>query len=265
MRLIAAFIALLLASPAAACGPDTDCTVGDRTYRLYVPPDAAAPVGALLFAHGYRGSAAGVMRNAALRRLADVTGLALVALESAGNDWSLAHRPAEPGQKEAREYTYVAAVLADLADRVALDDSRLVMSGFSAGGMMTWAIACNMSDRFAGFVPMSGTFWAPVPATCPAPPANIVHIHGTKDGTVPLQGRTIGPARQGDVEEALGMYANKGAFTIAASRRAAPDDTLCRRGSNPDNKLLEFCTFAGGHSFSTARLRYGIDRVLGSP
>jgi len=262
MRLITTLIALCLATPALACGPETDCVIGDRTYRLYVPDGAETPMGALLFAHGYRGSAAGAMRNAALRRLADEQGMALIALKSTGDDWNLAHRPRAPEQAMAAEYGYVADVLADAATRVKLDDGKLVMSGFSAGGMMTWTIACGMSERFAGFVPMSGTFWAPSPPTCTTPPANIVHIHGTEDGTVPLAGRPIGPTKQGDVRAVLNMYAGYGGYARGETR-AAPADTQCAQARNPEGKLLEFCTFAGGHSFSVARLRYGIEQVLG--
>jgi len=262
MRLIAILFCLCVSTPALACGPDTDCGIGDRTYRLYVPESAKGPMGALLFAHGYRGSAAGAMRNMALRALADDMGMALIALKSAGDDWSLAHRPAEPDQQVAREYAYVADVLADVAARVALDDTKLVMSGFSAGGMMTWTIACGMSDRFTGFVPMSGTFWAPVPETCTTPPANIVHIHGTEDSTVPMAGRPIGQTKQGDVGAVLAMYAGYGGY-VGAEIAAAPADTQCSLARNPAGKLLEFCTFTGGHSFSIQRLRHGVEQVLG--
>lgn len=260
-----ALLFLLLATPALACGPDSDCKVGDRSYRLYLPPAAAdGPVGALVFAHGYKGSAAGEMRNMALRKLADEMGMALIALTSAGDDWQLAHTPRAPTRTEALEFAYVDAVLADAATRANLDPARRVMAGFSAGGMMTWTEACGASDRFRGFVALSGTFWAPVPRDCPTPPANLVHIHGTTDTTVPLTGRPIGPTRQGDVGQALAMYAAHGGFTDAA-KAEAPGGMTCRTAHNPAGKILTFCTFAGGHAFNTDRLRYGIEAVLAAP
>lgn len=263
MRLLAALFLTLAALPAQACGPDSDCMVGARSYRLYVPEGPGGATGAFLFAHGYRGSAEGAMRNASLRRLADALGLAFVALDAEGPDWDLAHTPRAPERQEALEYDYVSDVLDDLATRMDLDASRVVMSGFSAGGMMTWTIACGMSERFAGFVPYSGTFWAPVPESCPAPPATLVHIHGTDDSTVPLGGRPIGPTRQGDVSKALAMYRDHGGFT-AAGNHPAPDGMACEAARSETGLLLEFCTFEGGHSFSTERLRYGLERVLGA-
>jgi polyhydroxybutyrate depolymerase len=262
MRLILALCLLILPQAALACGQDSDCVIGDRTYRLYLP-ETTKPMGALLFAHGYRGSAAGEMRNKGLRQIADDMGLALIALKSGGEDWNLAHRPRAPQQEDAQESDYVKAVLADAATRFDMDPSRVVMAGFSAGGMMTWTIACEMSQPFAGFVPMSGTFWTPVPKTCAAPPANVVHIHGTTDKTVPLTGRKIGETSQGDVSKTLQMYASLGGFANP-HLTTGPAGMTCTKSTNSQSILLEFCTFAGGHEFNAARLRYGVEQVLGS-
>ncbi|WP_102109982.1 alpha/beta hydrolase family esterase [Oceaniglobus roseus] len=266
MRPAAALLPILLSLlplPALACGPDTDCPVGERSYRLYLPEGLEGKeIGALVFAHGYRGTAAGVMKNMAFRALADDLGVALIALQAAGEDWQLAHTPRAPDREEALEYDYVRAVLEDAGQRLHLDPARTVATGFSAGGMMTWTLACGMSESFAGFVPMSGTFWAPVPGTCTTPPASVVHIHGTEDTTVPLGGRPIGPARQGDVPETLAMYSAYGDFT-PTGQHDGPDGMSCRRSTNPAGRMLEFCTFPGGHSFSTLRLGYAYRRILG--
>lgn len=261
MRLILATALALLATPALACGPDTDCTVlGDRTYRYYMPA-TDQPVGAFFHAHGYRGSAGGAMRNASLRAMADRLGLAFVALNADADDWNLAYRPRNPGQTEAAEYDYTRAVIADLATRIDLDPSRLISTGFSAGGMMTWTLACGMGDTFAGFVPYSGTFWRNIPDTCPTPPSHLVHIHGNADGVVPLEGRAIGPTRQGNVFEALEMYGNHGGF-VEQAQGPMPNGLSCSLRENAGGLLLDFCTFDGGHSYSTARVEWAIERIL---
>ncbi len=263
--LLAAALTLLappiLATPSLACGPDSDCTVlGNRTYRYYMP-DTTEPVGAFFHAHGYRGSADGAMNNAALRALADRLNMAFIALNADADDWSLAHRPAEPGQTDAREYDYVAAVIEDVATRITLDRSRLIATGFSAGGMMTWTLACGMSDRFAGFVPHSGTFWAPVPATCDSPPATVIHIHGNADTTVPLEGRAIGATRQGSVPEALGMYNAYGDFAQPIPV-VSPQGMRCVGSDNPTGQTLMYCEFDGGHSYSVERVEWAIEQIL---
>jgi polyhydroxybutyrate depolymerase len=261
----ATLLALWLANPALACGPDSDCMVGDRSYRMYLPPTMAEGAkGAIVFAHGYRGRAAGEMRNKALRALADDLGMPLIALQSRGEDWALAHTPQAPDRAVQTETGYVLAVMADAGERAGITASRSVVTGFSAGGMLTWTMACDLGDRFAGYVPMSGTFWAPVPADCAAPPANLVHIQGTADRTVPPQGRAIGPARQGDVADALAMYARRGNFAPGRTT-PAPEGLTCTTAANPEGRILHYCTFGGGHDFSAPRLRYGIETVLARP
>jgi polyhydroxybutyrate depolymerase len=247
--------------PAAACGPESDCMVGDRSYRLYVP-DGEGPMGAFFFAHGHEGSGGGAMSNMALRHLADEIGMAFVALDSAEAEWDVPHTPYEPDRTENHELAYVTAVLADLPNHFDLDPTRIVASGFSSGGMMTWTLVCDLPEPVAGFVAMSGTFWAPVPETCTAPPRNVVHIHGTEDRIVPFEGRDIGEAHQGNVPEAIAMYRAYGGFEPVGTVEA-PDGMTCETSASPDGVIFDFCTFEGGHSFSTERLRYGIARVLG--
>lgn len=258
------FFSIVLAlagSAASACGPDSDCVLGDRHYRIALPDghDGATPVGAIVFAHGYRGSAKGVMRNMFMRRLVSGMGLALIAGKSLDQDWVLPNSPSHADSDGAQEFAYFEAVMQDASQRFPIDRDRVMMSGFSAGGMMVWNMACAHPDLFAGFAPMSGTFWLEPPVACADPAASIVHIHGDADKTVPLAGRQIGPTKQGDVSEALAMYAQFGDFGPSAV--SAQGDLNCRNRVNETGEVLEFCLFAGGHSFRVAFLEYAWQRL----
>ncbi|MEM8653967.1 MAG: PHB depolymerase family esterase [Pseudomonadota bacterium] len=263
--MIRAFTALcaaaFLAIPALACGPDTDCQLGDRHYRIALPDgqDGAAPIGAIVFAHGYRGSARGTMRNANLRAAVADMGLALVAVKSAGDDWDLPGAPSDMDSTGAAEMAYFEAVVTDVTARFNIDPDRIMMAGFSAGGMVTWEVACQRPDLFAGFAPFSGTFWQGPPEACAAP-TSIIHFHGTADRIVPLAGRPIGETKQGDMAQVLAMYRAQGGF--GAIDRVGPlEDVACQRQSNDAGDLLEFCTFPGGHTFRRSFLSYAWDRL----
>ena len=80
--MVALLGAMTLAPAAVACGPDTDCQIGARHYRIAMPEghDGVTQVGAIVFAHGYRGSARGVMRNMNMRKMVSEMGLALIAV-----------------------------------------------------------------------------------------------------------------------------------------------------------------------------------------
>ncbi len=244
-RVFAALMLGFLPGAGLACGGETDCMIGERSYRVLLPEGIDAP-GAIVFAHGYRGSAAATMRNRNLRALADRLGVALVAVKSYREDWRIPGVPAMPSTDGQEELAYFEALMADLAQRHGIDTGRLLMTGFSAGGMMTWQLACDRPEMFAGFAPIAGTFWAPVPQTCDGPSVHLFHTHGTSDRIVPLTGRPIASTHQGSVPDALAMLRTLGKYEEAG---AFDEDGLsCERHINPDGKVLEFCAHPGGHS-----------------
>ncbi|WP_300037015.1 prolyl oligopeptidase family serine peptidase [uncultured Roseobacter sp.] len=254
---IAALALSLTAGSALACGQDSDCMVGERSYRLAMPEghDGTSKVPVVVFAHGYRGTAAGVMRNGSLRRAVSDLGAALIALNADGGSWMLPNHPRDMDNDGASEFAYVDSVLADAAQQFAIDDARIMVTGFSAGGMLVWNLACARSDSFAAFAPIAGTFWLEPPETCAGPVASIIHIHGSSDRTVPLEGRAIGPTKQGEVDEALAMYQGYGAYG-AFSSPVRYGDLACEEADNPSGDMMKFCLFDGGHSFRTEFVRF---------
>jgi len=248
--------------PVHACGPDSDCAVGgDRVYRIKMPEghDGTTPVGAIVYAHGLGGSAEKVMRNGSLLRMASRLGVALIAGSSAKRVWAIPNIPTKYPE-DIDELAYFDRVVQDAAARFPIDRDRMMATGFSLGGMMVWELICHRSERFAGFAPIAGTFWKPEPARCTAPPASVVHIHGDADPVVPLTGRKIRTAHQGDVRKVLGMYARYGDFGPAT--RAQRGDWRCEDRANPQGRFLEFCLFEGGHSFRTEHVRRAWERVV---
>lgn len=260
MRYLFALL-LAFATPAFACGADDNCPVGDRLYRIAMPEghDGVTPVGALIWAHGYRGSASGVMRNMSLRRMVSDAGLALIAAQGVNGTWDLPYGPRTFDSTGAAEFAYFDAVLEDASTRFPIDRDRIIASGFSAGGMVVWNLACSHPENYAGFIPMSGTFWLKPPEACEGPIASLVHIHGDADRTVPLNGRAIGETKQGKVSDALDIYRAFGGF--GAAEPSASRDLTCENRANEEGAILEFCLFPGGHSFRTEHLSYGIERL----
>lgn len=255
--LAAASLVAILAGPAGACGVETDCVIGERSYRISLPEGhGTKPLGAVIYAHGYRGSAAGAMKNAALRSAAHAEGLAFVATKSATADWLVPGVPEDPAADGTIELDYYDAVVDDLARRFGIDRTRLIATGFSAGAMMVWNLACHRSETFAAFVPISGTFWEPMPESCPSEPVNLIHIHGTADKVVPLEGRPIKVSRQGSVPEALAMMARTGGYR--ADGRTVEGALSCEHARTPGGALLSFCTHPGGHSMRTEFLATAI-------
>jgi polyhydroxybutyrate depolymerase len=134
--LLAATAALTVAaSGAEACGRDTDCAVGTRSYRIALPDghDDATPIGAIIVAHGYRGTAKGVMRNKALTGLARELGVALIAAQADGPEWIIPGIPSSDIRDGVDELAYFDALIDDAANRFNIDRGRLMGSGSRPG------------------------------------------------------------------------------------------------------------------------------------
>lgn len=244
------------ASPLSdACPAEGGCKVASGSYRIVLPSETAPGQrhGAIVFFHGYQGSAAEVIADPSLATVAKRLGVALIAPEGLGRSWSF---PGSPSRNR-DEFAYVADVLADVAQRFPIDPGRLMASGFSQGGSMVWYLACRMPTRFAAFAPIAGAFWEPLPESCAGPRPKLIHVHGTSDTTVPLAGRALRQGfRQGDVFKSFAILAPGGctAAWADAPRNAATGTALtCRLASGCGGTArLELCLHAGGHMADAA-------------
>lgn len=234
------------AAPVEACPGDQGCRVEGGHYRL-VLPDAAppgVPLAALMFFHGWQGSAEETAADPGLRALATRLGIALIAPDGTGRTWSF---PGAPGRHR-DEFAFVGRVLDDVAARFPVDSRRIMASGFSQGGSMVWYLACRIPERFRAFAPVAGAFWEPLPASCTGPRPALVHTHGTADGTVPLAGRALrGGYRQGDVFKSLAILDPQARAVTVPDFATAPDALACLLLSAAGAPRLELCLHPGGH------------------
>ena len=211
MRLPLAAAALLslsglLASPAAACAPsETACEAGGGTYHIRLP-DGPGPHPALIYLHGHGGNGARAIANDSRVGAFLRAGYAVIGPD--GNRWrgygSARGWNAMNAPERRDDVRFLKAVVRDASARFGLDPARIAAAGFSSGGMMTWRMACDAPELFAGFAPVSGVFWKPVPTSC-AGPAAVFHTHGTADRVVPIEGRVIRVEQfeQGNADQVL--------------------------------------------------------------
>jgi polyhydroxybutyrate depolymerase len=228
-----------------AC-PAAGCVVEGGYYRIALPPGETKPVGAILFFHGYQGSAEETLASDALAAVAARLGVALIAPHGEGRTWSYPGSPA----RNRDEFAFVGHVLDDATRRFAIDGDRLLASGFSQGASMVWYLACRMPARFRAFAPVAGAFWEPLPESCDGPRPAMVHVHGTSDPTVPMAGRRLrGGFKQGDVLQSMAVLA-PACVAAWSGDEAAGDGLACRRATGCETgPRLELCLHAGGHDF----------------
>ena len=176
--------------------------------------------------------------------------IAVIAANGLGGTWSYRGSPA----RARNELTYVAEILEDVEAKFAVPRDRVLAAGFSMGASMVWNLSCYMGAEFAGFAPMAGTFWDPLPENCPSDMPNLIHYHGRKDGTFPLAGRSIagGLYRQGNTYEGFSLWQTQGACEAEVPVVTQTDHFQCERRSACGSEILELCLHEGGHIYRAA-------------
>lgn len=266
MRQLCLALAFLcgLAGPAAACGEATDCAVPAGVYRIALPEgDGTHP--AMIWLHGWGGSAAGVMKNRGWIERLTARGYALIAPDGVRTS---ATRPNKNwAVNDGRVYDrddigFLQQVLDDATARHGIDRDRVLLSGFSRGGSMVWDVACHAPGFARAYAPVAGAFWEPLPAACDGP-VDLFHVHGWTDRTVPLEGRPLrnGQMVQGDVFQSLFILreADGCANRQPASATIGEGAVLTRAWSDCAGARIDLTLHPGGHMIPRGWLIEALD------
>lgn len=239
------FSCLLPLASANACGETSDCAVETGTYRVRMPESANASnkVGAIVYLHGWQGTPEGVMKFTAMRNMADRLGVALILPRGQGKSWGLPR--AFAGRRD--DVAFVRSVVDDAITRLPIDRDRIMVTGFSLGGSMTWYIACAEGRRYAGYAPIAGSFWEPYVDNCATPLPDIYHVHGTADRTVPLEGRRLSSATQGDTYKSFSLLRKFSGCNGDLAGKTTEGNLTCSKQSC-GGAVQQLCLHDGGHS-----------------
>lgn len=106
---------------------------------------------------------------------------------------------------------YLLGLLDELETVVPIDPARITLIGHSNGGFMAHRLACDASDRIAGFISLAGANFED-PGQCAATePVSALQVHGTLDPTIVYGGgafRAWGPRYPG-AEQSIGFWADR--------------------------------------------------------
>jgi len=267
MRVVFLSIILLLGISQSSyaeqvCGlGENDCQIELGEYNIELPArsDPFVKIPAMIYFHGAGGSGQRSLKNREMVETFLKRGYAVIAPSGLkrpnskfGPGWSF-----HPDRKKRRdELTFSKAVLEDAANKFNLDRENILMTGFSIGGSLTWYLACQDPDVVKAFAPVAGSFWRPHPSAqdC-AGPVKLHHTHGWVDGTVPLEGRPIGPVDnprivQGDVFYGLQLMRQVNGCKRLKADKFDTSGKFWKRWwtkCKPDS-ALQFNLFQGGHS-----------------
>lgn len=163
----------------------------DRTYRLYTPPGSedAGPVPLVLALHGSGNSAESLVDSSELDQAADAGGFIVAYPEALGLLWNAGFCCTSGRGDPATDLRFLDQLITDVASVRGIDESRVYAVGVSAGGIMAYRLACDLSGRIAGVGAIAATM--DLDDCHPTRPVSVIAIHGTADAVVPYQGGRI--------------------------------------------------------------------------
>ena len=164
-----------------------------RTYQLHVRAglDRDHPVPVVLVFHDYTYTVSQTRFQSHFDELADANNFIAVYPVGIGTSWNAGDCCGIAAEDQVDETAFVRQILSDLGTIVSIDPKRIYATGFSNGAMLSYRLACEMSDTFAAVAPVEGPL---VLSSCqPQQPVSIIHVHGLNDPYVPYDGGAPSP------------------------------------------------------------------------
>jgi polyhydroxybutyrate depolymerase len=163
----------------------------ERSYRVYIPESyetAEAPVPLLFVFHGAGGTGVNMAKISAFNEIADVEGFVVVYPDGINYIWNDG-RPPDPNIGPVDDIAFVSEMLRVMTASLNIDPARIYATGYSAGGMFSYRLGCEMSDQFAAVASVASTFPVYLNTNCEGtPPVPLLVIQGTDDPVVPWMG-----------------------------------------------------------------------------
>lgn len=181
----------------AAGGTDLDrqLQIGglERTYHVHLPAGAAPAAGfpLLIMLHGGTGNGSRMEQKSGFATLADQQGFIAVFPDGTGllngrYTWNAYDCCGYAQRKNVDDVGFISALIDQMIADFDVDPTRVYVTGYSNGAMMTFRLACELADKIAAAAPYAGALDTD---TCAATqPVPILIMNGEDDQNVPVAG-----------------------------------------------------------------------------
>jgi polyhydroxybutyrate depolymerase len=167
-----------------------------RRYRTYVP--AGLPTGSqvplVVALHGGLGTSSQFAANSGLNGFAESNKFIAVYPDGIGNQsdgsgyqtWNGGYCCGPAMTQMVDDVAFIRGLVARLQSTLSIDQRRIYAMGHSNGGILAYKLACDLSTVFVGIGVQAGSNI--VDRCRPASPVSVLHLHGTADTNVPING-----------------------------------------------------------------------------
>ncbi len=234
----------------------------ERTFLVHVPPqyDGVKPLPLVIVLHGGAGNGSGAAQITGFSLKADQEGFVVVYPNGAGRfhnrwfTWNSGNCCGYAMDHNVDDVGFIRALIDRLEKDLKIDPKRIYATGLSNGGMMSYRLGCELSDRLAAVAPVAGAL---NDAICrPAEPVSVIIFHGTADPQVPYNGgegpRRIDPHPRVDkpVSYAVSFWVNQDSCSTRPARKEKGHVVEEKYSGGRNGSEVVLCTIKGeGHTW----------------
>lgn len=238
-----------------------------RRYMIHVPAsyDPAKPTALLFALHGGGGHMEYQANDTGYGQISAAEKYGFVAVFPNGYSkfdsgrlatWNAGNCCGASRDRNIDDAGFIRQIFGNLSRQMPIDRNRVYATGMSNGGLMSYRLACEMSDVFRAIAPVAGTDNT---RSCnPSQPVSVLHIHAKNDTHVLFSGG-VGPDSVSkevitdftSVPDTIVKWVKLNGCTTTAKRILEKEGAYCDLYSPcRDNTEVQLCvTEAGGHSW----------------
>jgi polyhydroxybutyrate depolymerase len=171
-----------------------------RTYRVHIPPshNETKPVPLLIALHGGGGTGEHMVKLTlgGFNKLSDKEGFIVVYPDGIDKHWNDGRSKEETRYRAHREYIddtgFISALIDYSIKQNNINPKRVYVTGMSNGAIMSYRLACELSDKIAAIAPVDGNLSQDFfPMCSPSEPICVLAINNVKDPLVPWNGGDV--------------------------------------------------------------------------
>lgn len=164
-----------------------------RRFAVYLPDDVDQRTGPLLFVFHGGGGDVERIRRVGFEEHADEDGGVIIYPEGVDGHWADGRDASTTSEQTGVDDVAFVKRLVQMAEaNLSFDDDRVVATGASNGGMMSFRLACEAAEPFDVVAPVIAALPQKIRDKCnPAEPPSLVGVQGSEDPFIPIDGGEV--------------------------------------------------------------------------
>jgi len=162
-----------------------------RAYNIVLPPNynGQQELSLVIALHGGGGNAEQFENNSRLTEKANAAGFIVVYPNGSGRiqTWNGGLCCGSAAAENTDDVKFISMLIDKLKAEYKIDPKRIYATGHSNGGIMSYRLACELSDKIAAIAPNASTMEMITPCK-PSRAVPILHMHSKLDENVPIEG-----------------------------------------------------------------------------